>query len=66
MENISITKNDFNKILTTVEVLISDVEQVLSQNEIAESRMNDIVLGKVTGKTMNNYNEYLKKRGISL
>lgn len=64
MGNISVNKTDFNKILATAEILISDVEQALSQNEIAERRMNEVVLGNVAGKTQNDYNEYLRKRGI--
>lgn len=62
MENISVARNDFNKILATVEILINDVEQALSQNEIAEKRMNDVISGNVAGRSQKDYNEYLKRK----
>lgn len=58
-------KKDFGKILTAIEVLINDVEEAVSQDEIISERMKDIEEGKVSGKTENDYNEYLRKRGIS-
>ena len=63
MENISVDKVDFNNILTTVEILVSDVEQVLSQNEVVDRRIRDVKSG-IAGKVEEDYNEYLKKRGI--
>ncbi|MGD9275658.1 MAG: hypothetical protein PVJ67_00635 [Candidatus Pacearchaeota archaeon] len=65
MENINIKKSDFNKLLATVEILISDVEEMRSQKEITEKRIKDIRMGKVQGKTEEDYNEYLKRRGIT-
>ncbi len=64
MEIINVEKADFNKVLTTVEILISDVEKMLPQNEIITKRVNDIKTGQINGKTEGDYNEYLKKRGI--
>jgi len=64
METINIEKTDFNKVLTTVEILISDMEQMLHQNEIVKERIEDIETGKIIGKTSEDYNEYLRKRGI--
>ena len=57
-------KNDFSRILNTAEILIDDVEQVLSQDEIVKSRIKDVKIGRIAGKTEKDYNEYLKKRGL--
>jgi len=64
METINVEKTDFNKVLTTVEILISDMEQMLHQNEIVRERIEDIETGKIIGKTPKDYDEYLRKRGI--
>lgn len=64
METINVEKTDFNKILNTAEILVQEVEHALSQDEIVKSRIKDIKTGKITGKTKEDYNEYLKKRGI--
>lgn len=63
MEIIQVEKTDFNKILNTAEVLINEVEQVF-QNEIVKIRVGDIEMGKIKGKTQEDYNEYIRKRGI--
>ncbi len=63
METIQVEKTDFNKILNTAEILINEVEQVF-QNEIVKIRVGDIEMGKIKGKTQEDYNEYLRKRGI--
>lgn len=64
METINVEKTDFNRILRTAEILVNKVEQVFSQDEIVKSRIKDIQVGRITGKTKEDYNEYLKKRGI--
>ncbi|MBU1159911.1 hypothetical protein KKD04_01875 [Patescibacteria group bacterium] len=64
MEIINVEKADFNKVLTTVEILISDVEKMLPQDEIVNKRIKDIKTEQIIGKTEEDYNEYLKKRGI--
>jgi len=64
METVNVSKNDFGVILSTAEILINKVEDVLSQDEVAEKRAKDVFLGRVKGKTKEDYNEYLKKRGV--
>lgn len=64
MENISVDKSDFSQLITAVEFLIEDVEQILDQDEIAEKRMQEIQTGIVKGKNVKDYNEYLRKRGV--
>ena len=63
METIQVEKTDFNKILNTAEILINEVEQVF-QNEIVKIMVKDIEMGKIKGKTQEDYDEYLGKRGI--
>ncbi len=65
MENINIEKEDFNKLLVAVEMLIEDVEQMKSQDEIVNRRIEDVKSGRVREKTEADYNEYLKKRGVA-
>lgn len=62
METINVRKNDFNKILDTMEILIEDFENVLSQNEIVTQRIEEIETGKIKGKTEEDYKLYLQKR----
>jgi len=64
MGNINVEKSDFSKILNTAEILINDIEQMFSQDEIITKRINDIKNRRIKGKTEKDYNEYLKKRGI--
>jgi len=66
METVEVKKSDLNKILNTAEILVDEVEQALSQDEIAKKRMNDIKTEKTTGKTEKDLDEYLKKRGVKI
>ena len=66
MDTIQVKKSDFNRILDTAEILIDEVEQALSQEEIVKKRIDDISAGKVKGKTETELDEYLKKRGVKV
>ena len=66
METVQVGKDDFNKILNTAEVLIDEVEQALSQDEIVIRRIEDIKTGRVKGKTEKELDYYLKKRGVKI
>ena len=61
---IKVDADDFSKILDTAEILINEVEQVFSQDEVIKDRIKDIQIGGIKGKTEEDYNEYLRKRGI--
>lgn len=65
-ETITIKKQDFDKILNTAEILIDEVEDALSQDELVRKRIDDIKTGRIAGKTEEDYYEYLKKRGIKI
>ena len=62
METVNVSKDDFNKILNTIEILISDFERVISQNEVISTRIEDVKSGKIKGKSEEDYKDYLKKR----
>lgn len=63
-KQININQGDFLQILNTAEILIDKVALVLGNDAIVKERVNDICQGKIKGKTEEDYNEYLKKRGI--
>jgi hypothetical protein len=66
MDTVNVRRADFIKILNTAELLVDEVEQALSQDEVAKRRMNDILSGKTKGKSHKEYYAYLKKRGIKV
>ncbi len=66
METIQVRKSDFNKIISTAEVLINEVEQALSQDEIAKKRIGDIITGRIKSRTEEELDNYLKKRGVKI
>lgn len=66
METIQVKREALKKILSTAELLVDEVEQALSQDEIAKNRMNDIRAGKVKGKPEEELDNYLGKRGIKI
>jgi len=64
METIAVPKEVFSKILSDVETLIDDVELALDAK--VRQRISDIELGKVKGRTEEELNIYLKKRGVKI
>jgi len=66
MQTLQVKKSDLSRILETAEVLVDEVEQILSQDEIAKRRIEDIKTGKIKGKTENDLDDYLKKRGVKI
>ena len=66
MERVQVQKEDFSDILRTIERLIDKVENILSRDEIAKSRIMDIKEGKIQGRTETELDSYLKKRGVKL
>lgn len=64
METITVPKEVFNRILSDVETLIDDVEIAL--NIKVNQRISDIKTGKINGKTEEDLDVYLKKRGVKI
>ena len=66
METLQVKRTDFGKILETAEVLITEVEKALSQEEIVKKRLADVKEGRIEGKTEKELDDYLKKRGFKI
>lgn len=66
METLHVKKTDFSKILDTTEILINEVEQALSQDDVVKARMEDIKTGRIKGKSEQELDDYLKKRGVKI
>lgn len=64
METISVSKEVLSKILTDFETLIDDVE--LALDEKVRQRIADIESGRVKGKTEQELDDYLRKRGVAV
>jgi len=64
METVVVPKKVFGKILEDAEMLINDVEMAL--NERIRKRIQDIEFGKVEGKSEEELDAYLRKRGIKV
>ncbi len=60
METIHVKKSGLNKILNTAEILVGEVEQALSQDEIIRKRIVDIRAGKAHGKTEKELDDYFR------
>ena len=58
-------KAKFGKILNDIDILISDIEEI-SQDEIAHQRLADIKADPSIGRTEQELDEYLKKRGVRM
>lgn len=63
MEALTIPKVKFDKILTDIDILISDIEEV-SQDEIVQQRIADVEADPSLGKSEQELDDYLKKRGV--
>ena len=66
MANITISEEKLNKVLADVENLIEDVSSLLDQDEIAKKRMAEIKTNPSIGKSENELDDYLKKRGVKI
>ena len=63
METVTISKQSFGKILDDIEILIADVER-LSEEDVVKKRRVEIDKDVTIGKTEEELNQYLKKRGV--
>lgn len=65
METLTISREKFGKILTDIDILLSDIEE-LSPDEIVRQRIADINADLTLGKSEQELDEYLKKRGVQI
>ena len=67
METINIPKDKLGRVISDVEKLIYDFENLVeSQDQIVKKRVSDIKKGSVEGKTEKELDDYLKKRGVKI
>ena len=65
MEALTIPRAKFGKILNDIDILISDIEDV-SQDDIAHQRLAQIKADPSLGRSEQELDEYLKKRGVRM
>ena len=61
-----ISEEKLSKVLHDVETLIIDVSDLVDQDLIAERRLAEIKQNPSIGKSENELDEYLKKRGVKI
>lgn len=66
METIAISKGMFDKVLGDVGTLIEDVGSLFDQDELAKKRLEDIKQNPSIGKSEEELDEYLEKRGVKI
>ena len=67
MATITVSKDEFKKLISDVEIVINDVESILSnEDKLIKKRIKDIESGKVKGKSEKELDDYLKSRGVKI
>lgn len=66
MDTINISEDRFKKVLADVEVLVEDVTALINQDDIVRQRIAEIKANPSIGKTEEELDEYLKKRGVKI
>ena len=67
MENVTISKQKLGLVIDDVEKLITHVEALVEdQDMIVKQRIADIKTGKVKGKSEEELDDYLRKRGVKV
>ncbi|MBI2576566.1 hypothetical protein HYV84_05100 [Candidatus Woesearchaeota archaeon] len=66
MAPITISEEQFGKVLKDVELLITDVANLVDQDALARKRIVEIEANPSIGKTEKELDVYLKKRGVKV
>lgn len=66
MKELSIHKSQLTKVLQDVEVLVEDVASLVDDDIKARKRMSDIEMNPSIGKSEEELDSYLKKRGVRI
>ena len=66
MGTITVSQEKFNKVIADVEALIEDVSSLFDQDELAKQRMKEIKANPLIGKSENELDVYLRKRGVKV
>jgi hypothetical protein len=65
-ETITLSKDRFRKVLTDFEVLLEDVTELVNHDDLVRQRIADVKTNPSIGKTEEDLDSYLKKRGIKV
>jgi len=63
-ETITISENRFKKVLSDFEVLLEDVTALVHRDDIVKQRIAEIEANSSIGRTEEELDEYLKRRGV--
>ena len=66
MTNITIPEEKLQKVLQDVETLIEDVTTLLDQDSIVKQRIAELRVDPTLGKSEQELDGYLKKRGVNI
>ncbi len=67
MKALIIPKENFGKILNDIEILIQDIKNIpLVEDEIAKKRISEIEASPSIGKSEEELDQYLQKRGVKI
>jgi hypothetical protein len=65
-ETITLSKSRFSKVLSDFEVLLEDVTELINRDDVVRQRIADIKADPSIGKTEEELDAYLRKRGIKV
>ncbi len=65
-ETITLSKSRFSKVLSDFEVLLEDVTELINRDDVVRQRVSDIKADPLIGRTEEELDRYLKKRGIKV
>jgi hypothetical protein len=65
-ETITLSKARFSKVLSDFEVLLEDVTELINRDDVVRQRVCDIKSDPSIGRTEEELDSYLKKRGIKV
>lgn len=66
MATITISEEQWSRVLQDVERLVEDVATLVDQDEIARQRRSDIEKRPSLGKSERELDDYLRKRGVKV
>ncbi|MFZ2456554.1 MAG: hypothetical protein WAX07_08760 [Candidatus Altiarchaeia archaeon] len=65
-ETITLSRERFKKVLLDFEVLLEDVTELVNRDDIVRQRIADVKSDPSIGKTEDELDAYLKKRGVKV
>ena len=66
MGTITLSEDRFRKVLADVETLVEDVTSLVNQDDVVKKRIAEIKANPSIGKSEEELDEYLKRRGVKI